>query len=292
MFWCRRAIVWSISNQQLPFSANARALHGCYWDGTVGHWFCGSKWFRWLDTETVDGLSEDSDNSVLTGQLWPCDSRSEDKPKIHQFSAPNLLCSVSHQFTFTSFRLILTNVYRWTTEYQFRRVKPLLPTTHSRTGRQKLHNHILLFMNYIVFLPWQLRRDVGHDTQHTLQDYWWNNELPSTPVYSKFMKHNWFMHVMKVLHFKNKNPPEWANPDYDKLWKIIRIFGYLNNTYSTRTTPQNIWHRMRKQWNSSVQHYSGSTYHTSEKIWNKTIHALCWKWIHIQHSSLLSKTTF
>jgi hypothetical protein len=62
-----------------------------------------------------------------------------------------LLCSVSHQFRFISFRLIFTNVYRWTTEYQFGRVKPLLPTAHSRTGRQKLHNNILLCMNYIVF---------------------------------------------------------------------------------------------------------------------------------------------
>jgi hypothetical protein len=85
--------------------------------------------------------------------LWPRDSRSEDMPKIHQFSAPKLVWIVaqSHQFRFISFKMILTNVYRWTTEYQFGRVKPLLPPAHSRTGRQKLHNHILLFMNYIVF---------------------------------------------------------------------------------------------------------------------------------------------
>jgi hypothetical protein len=56
-------------------------------------------------------------------------------------------CAVSH----ISFRLILTNVYRRITEYQFGRVKPLLPIAHSRTGRQKLHNHLLLFMNYTVF---------------------------------------------------------------------------------------------------------------------------------------------
>ena len=58
------------------------------------------------------------------------------------------------------------------------------------------------------------------------------------------------------------------------------------------TTPHNIWHRMKKLWNSSVEHYSASTYHKSEKFSNKTIHVLCWKWIHIQHSSLLSKTIF
>ena len=43
------------------------------------------------DTETVDGSSEDSDNSVPTGQLWPRDSRSEERCKIHQFSAPELV---------------------------------------------------------------------------------------------------------------------------------------------------------------------------------------------------------
>jgi hypothetical protein len=42
-------------------------------------------------TETPDGLSENFDNSVLTGQLWPRDSRGEDRPKIHQISAPKLV---------------------------------------------------------------------------------------------------------------------------------------------------------------------------------------------------------
>jgi len=28
---------------------------------------------------------------ILTGQLWPRDSRGEEKPTIHQFSAPKLV---------------------------------------------------------------------------------------------------------------------------------------------------------------------------------------------------------
>ena len=39
------------------------------------------------DTEAAAELSEDFDNSVLTDQLWR-DSGSEDRAKIHNFSAP------------------------------------------------------------------------------------------------------------------------------------------------------------------------------------------------------------
>lgn len=36
------------------------------------------------------------------------------------------------------------------------------------------------------------------------------------------------MHVVKVIHFQNnQNLPDRVNPDYDRLWKIRRIFDYL-----------------------------------------------------------------
>lgn len=38
------------------------------------------------DITAADHLSEDSDNSVQTDQLW-CDSRSEDRPKMYHFHA-------------------------------------------------------------------------------------------------------------------------------------------------------------------------------------------------------------
>lgn len=44
------------------------------------------------------------------------------------------------------------------------------------------------------------------------------------------MKHDSFVHVMKLLNFKNyKNPPNRVNPDCDSLWKIGNIFYCLNN---------------------------------------------------------------
>jgi hypothetical protein len=73
---------------------------------------------------------------------------------------------------------------------------------------------------------------MGHDVWDTIKDYWSTNKLHCTPFYS-----NQFMHVMKVLHFKNnQNPPDRANPDYDRVWKI-RIFDYLNYIYCTLYHP-------------------------------------------------------
>jgi hypothetical protein len=52
------------------------------------------------------------------------------------------------------------------------------------------------------------------------------------------MKYDWFMHVMKVIHSENnQNLPDRMNPDYDWLWKIRRIFDYINNIYSTLYRP-------------------------------------------------------
>jgi len=44
---------------------------------------------------------------------------------------------------------------------------------------------------------------LGHDVRNTIKDYWLTSELHCTPFYSKVMKHDQFMNVMKVLHFKN-----------------------------------------------------------------------------------------
>lgn len=46
------------------------------------------------------------------------------------------------------------------------------------------------------------------------------------------------MHVMKEIHSENnQNPTDRMNPDYDLLWKIRRIFDYVNNIYSTLYHP-------------------------------------------------------
>jgi hypothetical protein len=39
------------------------------------------------------------------------------------------------------------------------------------------------------------------DVQDTIRSYWSTNKLCCTPFYSEVMKCDWFMHVMKVLHW-------------------------------------------------------------------------------------------
>jgi len=50
--------------------------------------------------------------------------------------------------------------------------------------------------------------------------------------YSKTMVSDRFFHILKFLHFENKdNPPKRDDPQYDRLWKIRNIFDTLNNKF-------------------------------------------------------------
>jgi hypothetical protein len=65
-----------------------------------------------------------------------------------------------------------------------------------------------------------------------MKDYWSTNELYHTPFYSKVMKRDRFLHIPRFLHFENnENPSDRTSPDYNRLWKIRRVFNYLNNKY-------------------------------------------------------------
>jgi len=44
------------------------------------------------------------------------------------------------------------------------------------------------------------------------------------------MARHHFFHILRFLHFENSdNPPNHDDPDYDRLWKIQKIFDILNN---------------------------------------------------------------
>ena len=69
---------------------------------------------------------------------------------------------------------------------------------------------------------------MGHDVWDIMKDYW------STSLPKRIMKHDQFVHVMEVLHFKNiQNPPDRMNCNCDTLWQIIQIFDCQNNIHST-----------------------------------------------------------
>jgi hypothetical protein len=73
---------------------------------------------------------------------------------------------------------------------------------------------------------------IGHDQHHSLKDYWSREEQYSTPFYSNVMAYNRFFHILRYLHFENNNhPPNHDDPDYERLWKIRKIFDALNNKF-------------------------------------------------------------
>ena len=79
---------------------------------------------------------------------------------------------------------------------------------------------------------------MGHDQHHSLKDYWSREELYCTPFYSNVMACDRFFHILQFLHFENNdNPPNHDDPDYDRLWKIRKIFDTLNNKFCELYNP-------------------------------------------------------
>ena len=73
---------------------------------------------------------------------------------------------------------------------------------------------------------------MGHDQCHSLENYWSREEQYCTPFYSNVMARDCFFHILQFLHFKkNDNPPNHDDPDYDRLWKIQKVFDILNNKF-------------------------------------------------------------
>jgi len=83
------------------------------------------------------------------------------------------------------------------------------------------------------------------------------------------------MHVMEMIHSENnQNPPDRMNPDYDWLWKIRRIFDYLNNTYSTLYHPTENLALDEVIVKIKGRGCFDSTYQTKITIWNKPVPTL------------------
>jgi hypothetical protein len=79
---------------------------------------------------------------------------------------------------------------------------------------------------------------MGHVQYHSLKDYWSREQLYCTPFYSNVMVRDRFFHILRFLHFKNNDdPPNRDNPDYDRLWKIQKIFDTLNNRFCELYNP-------------------------------------------------------
>ncbi|PNF29671.1 PiggyBac transposable element-derived protein 4 [Cryptotermes secundus] len=79
---------------------------------------------------------------------------------------------------------------------------------------------------------------MGHDQRDTLKDYWSRDEQYYTPFYRNTMVRDRFLHILRFLHFENNDaPPNRDDPEYDRLWKIRKIFDNLNNKFCELYNP-------------------------------------------------------
>ena len=79
---------------------------------------------------------------------------------------------------------------------------------------------------------------MGHDQRDSMKDYWSREEQYYTPFFHNTMVRDRFFHILRFLHFENnEDPPNRDNPNYDRLWKIRKIFDILNNKFCELYNP-------------------------------------------------------
>lgn len=73
---------------------------------------------------------------------------------------------------------------------------------------------------------------MGHDNPDIIREY--------------YMNCNQFLHTLRFPHFENnENLAHRTNSNYDKLWKLRRVFEYLKRLSSLSITLPEIWHWMK-----------------------------------------------
>ena len=79
---------------------------------------------------------------------------------------------------------------------------------------------------------------MGHNLHDRLRDYWATSDHFYTPFYSSVMKRDRYFHILRFLHFTdNKNEPDKKDENYNRLWKIRKLFEILNTAFSKFYNP-------------------------------------------------------
>ena len=87
-----------------------------------------------------------------------------------------------------------------------------------------------------VFLA--LTTQMGHGVKDKLTDYWSTLDQLYTPFYGTMMNRDRYLQILRYLHFTdNRNEPDRADENFDRLWKIRDLFEILNNTLSKFYNP-------------------------------------------------------
>jgi hypothetical protein len=53
----------------------------------------------------------------------------------------------------------------------------------------------------------------------------------------KTMKQDRFCHILRYLHFTNRDEPDKRDDNFDRLWKMRTIFDMLNDSYAKYYSP-------------------------------------------------------
>jgi hypothetical protein len=89
-----------------------------------------------------------------------------------------------------------------------------------------------------MFLFLALILKMGHNQHDTLNECWSREPMCHAPFYSRVLLHNTFHHILRFLHFENnEDDPDKDRYDYDRPWKLIRVFDYLNARFAEVYNP-------------------------------------------------------
>ena len=79
---------------------------------------------------------------------------------------------------------------------------------------------------------------MGHIDKDSILEYWSTDELIETPMFRKMMPRDRYLIILKYLHFTdNSTAPNKNDENYDRLWKIRKIFDMLNLSFKKAYNP-------------------------------------------------------
>ena len=138
-------------------------------------------------------------------------------PDINAESSP---FSIFILFFRQVFQIILTETNRYFHQYMSSRATGSTSTQPPDITIEEIYKFFGLMIQ------------MGNDPRHILKDYWSREEQYCIPFYSNVMARDRFFHILRFLHFENNDdPPNHDDPDYDRLWKMRKIFDTLNNKF-------------------------------------------------------------
>ena len=87
----------------------------------------------------------------------------------------------------------------------------------------------------LVFLMKTIQ--MGHCIWDKMTDYWATTKHFHTSFYSSAITRDRYFHILRFLHFTNKNEPDMIEENSDRLWKMRTLFEILKEEFSKFYSP-------------------------------------------------------